>query len=71
MDRTAHWMIEHLERSEGLAAIYPAMMNSIFALMALGRSPSHPLTARQVHEFGKFEIEEGTTIRLQPCLSPV
>ena len=25
-----------LERSEGLAAIYPAMMNSIFALMALG-----------------------------------
>jgi len=71
MDRAAHWMIEHLDRSEGLAAIYPAMMNSIFALMALGRSPSDPLTAQQIHEFGKFEIEEGTTIRLQPCLSPV
>ena len=29
------WLLEHVERTEGLAAIYPAMMNSIFALMAL------------------------------------
>src|SRR5579872_528114 len=33
------WMFEHLERSEGLAAIYPAMMNAIFALVALGHPP--------------------------------
>jgi squalene-hopene/tetraprenyl-beta-curcumene cyclase len=65
------WMLDHLERSEGLAAIYPAMMNSIFALMALGCSPSHPVTARQIDELGKFEIEDGHTIRMQPCLSPV
>ena len=26
------WMVGHLERSEGLGTIYPAMMNSIFAL---------------------------------------
>src|ERR1700677_2190760 len=26
------WMVERLERSEGLGTIYPAMMNSIFAL---------------------------------------
>src|SRR5947209_3747374 len=31
------WMLNHIERTEGLAAIYPAMMNSIFALMALQR----------------------------------
>ena len=67
----ADWMVEHLERSEGLAAIYPAMMNAIFALMALGYSPDHPSTARQIEEFSKFEIEEAGTIRLQPCLSPV
>jgi squalene-hopene/tetraprenyl-beta-curcumene cyclase len=65
------WMLDHLERSEGLAAIYPAMMNSIFALMALGCSPAHPATARQIREFGKFEIEDANTIRMQPCLSPV
>jgi len=66
-----HWMLEHLERTEGLAAIYPAMMNSIFALMALGHGPEDPLTRREIQEFSRFEIEEGDTIRLQPCVSPV
>jgi squalene-hopene/tetraprenyl-beta-curcumene cyclase len=65
------WMLAHLERSEGLATIYPAMMNSIFALMALGHGPDDPLTWREIREFSKFEIEEGNTIRLQPCVSPV
>src|SRR5579862_923710 len=41
------WLVEHLERSEGLAAIYPAMMNAIFALLALGYSPDDPLKARE------------------------
>jgi squalene-hopene/tetraprenyl-beta-curcumene cyclase len=65
------WMLNHLERTEGLAAIYPAMMNSIFALMALGHGPEDPLTAREIREFARFEIEEGDTIRMQPCVSPV
>jgi squalene-hopene/tetraprenyl-beta-curcumene cyclase len=68
---SSEWMLEHLERSEGLAAIYPAMMNSIFALMALGYSPDHPITARQIDEFSRFEIEEIDTLRVQPCVSPV
>ena len=65
------WMLDHLERTEGLAAIYPAMMNSIFALMALGHGPEDPLTAREIREFARFEIEEGDTLRMQPCVSPV
>ena len=65
------WMLAHLERSEGLATIYPAMMNSIFALIALGHGPDDPLTWREIKEFSKFEMEEGDTIRMQPCVSPV
>jgi squalene-hopene/tetraprenyl-beta-curcumene cyclase len=65
------WLLDHIERTEGLAAIYPAMMNSIFALMALGHGPDDPLTAREIREFSRFEIEEHDTIRLQPCVSPV
>jgi squalene-hopene/tetraprenyl-beta-curcumene cyclase len=65
------WLLDHLERSEGLAAIYPAMMNAIFALVALGHSPDDPLTAREITELARFEIEEGDTIRVQPCKSPV
>jgi squalene-hopene/tetraprenyl-beta-curcumene cyclase len=65
------WLVEHLERSDGLAAIYPAMMNAIFALLALGYSPDDPLTAREIGQLARFEIEAEDTIRLQPCLSPV
>ena len=65
------WMLSHLERTEGLAAIYPAIMNSIFALMALGHGPEDPLTYREIKEFSRFEIEERDTIRMQPCVSPV
>ena len=65
------WMLNHIERTEGLAAIYPAMMNSIFALMALGHGPDDPLTWREIKEFSRFEIEESDTIRMQPCVSPV
>src|ERR1700746_3026942 len=65
------WMLNHIERTDGLAAIYPAMMNSIFALMALGHGPDDPLTWREIKEFSRFEIEDGDTIRMQPCVSPV
>jgi squalene-hopene/tetraprenyl-beta-curcumene cyclase len=65
------WMLEHIERTDGLAAIYPAMMNSIFALMAFGHGPDDPLTLREIKQLARFEIEEQDTIRMQPCVSPV
>ena len=42
------WMLERLERSEGLATIYPAMMNSIFAMLAEGGDTTDPLVAREI-----------------------
>ena len=71
VQRASQWMLEHLDRSDGLAAIYPAMMNSIYALLALGYAPDHPVTSGQIAELGRFEIEDAETIRLQPCLPPV
>jgi squalene-hopene/tetraprenyl-beta-curcumene cyclase len=70
--RQAHqWLVEHRERSDGLGAIYPAMMNAIFALVALGHSPDDPLTAREIGYLAQYEIEDHDTIRVQPCISPV
>ncbi|HMI49945.1 MAG TPA: squalene--hopene cyclase [Candidatus Saccharimonadales bacterium] len=71
LHKSKMWMMEHIERTEGLAAIYPAMMNSIFALLALGHGVDDPLTAREIKEFSRFEIEDEETLRLQPCVSPV
>ena len=65
------WMLERLERSEGLATIYPAMMNSIFALLAEGTDTSDPLIAREIGFLARYEIEEKDTLRVQPCISPV
>jgi squalene-hopene/tetraprenyl-beta-curcumene cyclase len=65
------WMVERLERSEGLGTIYPAMMNSIYALLAEGADPSDPLVAREINFLARYEIEENDTLRVQPCISPV
>ena len=69
--QASQWLLEHLERSDGLGAIYPAMMNAVFALLALGHAADDPLTAREIGQFARFEIEEDHTLRVQPCMSPV
>ncbi len=65
------WMLERFEKCDGLGAIYPAMMNVIFALDCLGYHRDHPVMRRALEQFYRFEIEESETLRLQPCLSPV
>jgi squalene-hopene/tetraprenyl-beta-curcumene cyclase len=65
------WMLERLERSEGLGTIYPAMMNSIFALAAENSDTSDPLLAREISFLARYEIEEADTLRVQPCISPL
>ena len=69
--RAKRWMRERLERSEGLGTIYPAMMNSIFALLAESGDTTDPLLRREVDFLAKYEIEERGTLRVQPCISPL
>jgi squalene-hopene/tetraprenyl-beta-curcumene cyclase len=40
-------------------------------MLALGRPPSDPLTARQIDRLAELEIEDHDSLRLQPCLSAV
>ena len=65
------WMLERLEMSDGLGAIYPGIMNSIIALRCLGYSLDDPQVIRAMDEFEKLGIEEQDTFRMQPCMSPV
>jgi len=72
------WMLERLEMTDGLGAIYPAMMNAIIALRCLGYSEDDPQVIRARDEFEKLGIEEPAgeampepTFRMQPCMSPV
>jgi squalene-hopene/tetraprenyl-beta-curcumene cyclase len=65
------WMLQRMERSDGLGAIYPGLMNSIIALRCLGYSVDDPQFIRAMDEFEALGIEEEDTFRMQPCKSPV
>src|SRR6476646_1679234 len=76
--RAEKWMLERLELSDGLGAIYPAMLNAIIALRCLGYSEDDPQVIRARDEFEKLGIEQAPTpempeptFRMQPCASPV
>ena len=69
--RAEAWILERLERSDGLGAIFPPIINTILALRCRGYAADHPLVAGQVEELLALEIEEEETLRLQPCFSPV
>jgi squalene-hopene/tetraprenyl-beta-curcumene cyclase len=79
LKKAEKWMLERFEMSDGLGAIYPAMLNAIIALRCLGYSLDDPQVIRAMDEFEKLGIDapEGTpdypepTFRMQPCMSPV
>jgi squalene-hopene/tetraprenyl-beta-curcumene cyclase len=65
------WMLERFEGSDGLAAIFPAMLNALIALKSLGYADDHPQVRRAEHELKKLEHETEDTVRIEPCFSPV
>ena len=71
LERAEEWLIAHVEGSDGLGAIFPAMVNAAIAFRCLGYEENHPLVQGQLRELERFEIEEAGEMRLQPCFSPV
>ena len=65
------WMLERFEGSDGLAAIFPAMLNALIALKALGYPDDHPEVVRATHELKKLEHETKDSVRIEPCFAPV
>ena len=71
LQRSEEWMLERFEGSSGLAAIFPAMLNSLIALKALGYPDDHPQVLRAEKELKNLEHETENSVRIEPCLSPV
>jgi squalene-hopene/tetraprenyl-beta-curcumene cyclase len=69
--KAERWVIEHGRTPGGLGAIFPAMANYVMSLHVLGYSNESYLVVHGIRELEKLEIEEGDTLRLQPCFSPV
>jgi squalene-hopene/tetraprenyl-beta-curcumene cyclase len=69
--KAEEWMLERFEGSDGLAAIFPAMLNSLIALKVLGYADDHPQVLRAERELKKLEHEAENSVRIEPCFSPV
>jgi squalene-hopene/tetraprenyl-beta-curcumene cyclase len=69
--RCEEWMIQRFEGSDGLAAIFPAMLNSLIALKVLGYKDDHPLVQYADHQLKRLEHETKDSVRIEPCFSPV
>lgn len=65
------WMLEHMEKSGGIGAIWPSIINSIFAMKCLGYPDDHPAMVSQLKEVESLVIYEKDRLYLQPCVSPV
>ncbi|HEY6251780.1 MAG TPA: squalene--hopene cyclase [Candidatus Angelobacter sp.] len=78
LKRAEKWMLDRFEKSDGLGAIYPGILNSIIALRCLGYSTDDPQLIRALDEFEKLGTEEPgipdhsePSFRMGPCYSPV
>lgn len=71
MARAQRWLLDRLEGSEGLGAIFPPMVYMLIVFRVWGYADDHPLVVEAHRQLRDFYIREGDRIRLQPCLSPV
>ncbi|MES2571464.1 MAG: squalene--hopene cyclase, partial [Verrucomicrobiota bacterium] len=66
------WMAERMgEGSDGLGAIFPAMLNALIALKTLRYPPDDPLYLKAKRDFEGLFVDDPLDFRIAPCLSPV
>ena len=70
------WILQRLEKSDGLGAIFPPIVWTLIGLRCLGYRDDSPVIVSQFAELEKLVIRDVNAngvakVRLQPCLSPV
>ena len=72
LEEAERWMVERIgEGSDGLATVFPAMLNCLIALRALGYSTQNPVYQKAAKDFAELFVDDPEDFRIQPCLSPV
>ena len=70
--RCEAWMLERLEYSDGLAAIYPPMMYTVMAMDVLGYTKDDPRRVDALKHFENLMVDdESKGFYFQPCFSVV
>ncbi|MFN2509172.1 MAG: squalene--hopene cyclase [Chthoniobacterales bacterium] len=72
LEEAERWMLARTgDGSDGLAAVFPAMLNALIALRALGYPANHPAFAKAMNDLRGLFVDDSEDFRIQPCLSPV
>ena len=65
------WILDRTHYTEGLGAIYPAMMYFTMALDSLGYPEDHPDLVESIRHFESLLLETDDRFLFQPCVSPI
>jgi squalene-hopene/tetraprenyl-beta-curcumene cyclase len=71
LKRAQAWLLEHFADSDGVGAIFPPIIYTIVSLRCLGYADQSPEMQWALKQLDDLMIEDGDTLRLQPCFSPV
>ncbi|HLA27343.1 MAG TPA: squalene--hopene cyclase [Syntrophales bacterium] len=69
--KAENWFIERLNGTDGLGAIFPAMVNAHEALARLGYASDHPYRMATGEALKKLLVIGEDSAYCQPCVSPV
>ncbi|HEY0340319.1 MAG TPA: squalene--hopene cyclase, partial [Steroidobacteraceae bacterium] len=69
--RAESWFIERLNGEDGLGAIFPAMVNSLEAMVLLGYPQDNPHRMIAKRAIEKLLVIDANSAYCQPCVSPV
>ncbi|MCC0175974.1 squalene--hopene cyclase [Waterburya agarophytonicola K14] len=65
------WVLERQEATGDWGGIIPAMLNSLLCLRTLNYDLNDPIIQRGLIAVDNFALEDETSYRIQPCISPV
>ena len=72
LEEAERWMLDRIgEGSDGLAAVYPAMLNCLIALRVLGYPKDHAVYKKAAQDFAGLFVDDPEDFRIQPCMSPI
>jgi len=69
--RAEDWIIDRLNGTDGLGAIFPAMVNAHEVLATLGYDADHPYRVLTREALRRLVVEKRDYAYCQPCVSPV
>ena len=71
LKRAEEWIIKRLNGTDGLGAIFPAMVNALEALICLGYPKDHPYCVDARQALKNLLVIGEESAYCQPCVSPV